>query len=481
MMINKIEIINKTHEFSCEFANYTHIFSEKNTQGKTTLIRFIIYGLGYKIPITEGISGEKFIITISMEVGDKPCKLIRKGKFVDVITSDCSKTFSVLYDNNALLTFLFNNNNPNLLSNILGTFYIDQENGWGLFNRGKVIGSLYFNVDQLTYGLLGVDDMLFVKRNNIEKEIKDYKTIIDLYLRQDKFEDYFDQRDPVDDVIRDCQQKIDMLKIELNESKKKKSLIKDIKEQNQKLWHYIDSLQLTINDDGKDIKITKDNIVGFRESVETYDAQLYNENANIYEIESKIKNLSEEIDEYFAVKEVVTNQKTLGARSSYKIDLKQSKVNLELLEHQKNVLQSYIDSSLQDINYVDMMNTQLLKYCEKLGVSDILDQNKMILCKDFKRNTGTKKQKLVLAYRATFLKVISDYLGEKFPIIIDSLNRETDPENMSAIVQFIRNEFSDHQIIISTIANLQGDPKLIEVKDSLLKKRDKSAKIKKFR
>ena len=44
---------------------------------------------------------------------------------------------------------LFGNCNDDILLNLLGTFYIDQEKGWTLLNRGTVIGSVHFNIAEL--------------------------------------------------------------------------------------------------------------------------------------------------------------------------------------------------------------------------------------------------------------------------------------------------------------------------------------------
>ena len=44
---------------------------------------------------------------------------------------------------------LFGNCNDDILLNLLGTFYIDQEKGWTLLNRGTVIGSVHFNIEEL--------------------------------------------------------------------------------------------------------------------------------------------------------------------------------------------------------------------------------------------------------------------------------------------------------------------------------------------
>ena len=59
---------------------------------------------------------------------------------------------------------IFNTENEEILNNLLGTFYFDQEKGWTLLNRGVVIGSIHFNIDELVRGISGKDcSRLFLK------------------------------------------------------------------------------------------------------------------------------------------------------------------------------------------------------------------------------------------------------------------------------------------------------------------------------
>lgn len=68
MMIKKI-IINsgllKATEIS--FDKNTIITSDENSKGKTTLLRFILYGMGYKIPSTKNVDMNEYIISLFIE------------------------------------------------------------------------------------------------------------------------------------------------------------------------------------------------------------------------------------------------------------------------------------------------------------------------------------------------------------------------------------------------------------------------------
>lgn len=103
--------------------------------------------------------------------------------------------------------------------------------------------------------------------------------------------------------------------------------------------------------------------------------------------------------------------------------------------------------------------------CSHLNGKSPIESDKIMI-------SGTDKQKMVLAYRLTFLTVIDEKYGIGLPIIIDTIDKETDEKNMNLIINFISNEFSEHQIFISTIRMLGSDDyQIIELKDGLFDKR----------
>ena len=56
MIIKSLKVIFNEKEFLFGFTkNCNLIYSKENSKGKTTLVRFLLYALGYQIPATEGI------------------------------------------------------------------------------------------------------------------------------------------------------------------------------------------------------------------------------------------------------------------------------------------------------------------------------------------------------------------------------------------------------------------------------------------
>lgn len=108
MVINSIEISSNNKSKSYELKNgFNLIFSEKNSKGKTTLLRFILYGLGYNIPPTEGIGNfDKYRINVVLTINKKQVLLIRTGETI-ILKNDADEKVFLLpeeqYEFQALL------------------------------------------------------------------------------------------------------------------------------------------------------------------------------------------------------------------------------------------------------------------------------------------------------------------------------------------------------------------------------------------
>lgn len=472
MIIHSIEIVHKNESYSCCFDDRNLIYNSKNVQGKTTLIRFMIYGLGYNIPITHNIDPNSCKITIRLTCKKIEYTLVRKGKHVDLITKDSAITFPVNNTNVALISKITGCDNQRLLSQILGTFYIDQESGWVVFNRGKVISKQDYNIDQLIYCLSDLDDSIFIKKKVIEKEIRDNKNIINQFNSQSELDDYDECDIHISDEIFDARQQLELLQIELKDHLLSKKMSQSILKQNDDLIKLLDSFRLKIIHNDEYIPVTHENIVGFDDSKDFYNAKITHEDSIIANLNYKIAELNASIEELIIKNDVDTALYSKGARRTIKIDTKLTKRNIDLLNDEKRVVDNLIEESVSKEQYKDKLNNRLVEYAQLLDVSDLINSSKLILEHDFRKITGTNKQKLILAYRFAALTVVSEYLGLNLPIIIDSIDRETDEENIGTIISFI-NRFQDHQIIMASINNI---PKMntIYVSYPLLKQNDET-------
>ena len=151
MIIKSIRIKEGMFSRSIVFSDHANlVHSRQNSKGKTTLLRFLLYSLGYNIPNTRKIKFERCevnTIISSEKIGE--VSLSRTSNTHIVATINGGRTTYVLPEQqNELHGLIFGTENADILDNLLGAFYVDQEKGWTLLNRGVVIGSIHFNISK---------------------------------------------------------------------------------------------------------------------------------------------------------------------------------------------------------------------------------------------------------------------------------------------------------------------------------------------
>lgn len=179
MIYKSIRIKEGVFERTIDFSSGVNlVFSHKNSKGKTTLLRFLLYSLGYNIPNTRKIKFDRCEVETIIQcdnVGD--IKLCRYNyNQIEVAINDELHIYILpdqLYD---LHKIIFGTTNKDLLNNILGAIYVDQEKGWTLLNRGTAIGSIRFNIEELIRGLSGCDCSDLIKREaQLSRELSKYR------------------------------------------------------------------------------------------------------------------------------------------------------------------------------------------------------------------------------------------------------------------------------------------------------------------
>ena len=105
--------------------NVNIIHSDKNSTGKTTLLRAILYTLGFSVPNMELIRFEDYDFILDISRRNNQFSVKRKGNLLII----SGQEFDLPVDQRAAHSFLFGINNGEILSNLLGTIYFDQEKG----------------------------------------------------------------------------------------------------------------------------------------------------------------------------------------------------------------------------------------------------------------------------------------------------------------------------------------------------------------
>ena len=130
------------------------VFSKKNSVGKTTLLRLLMYALGYPIPNTRGIrfSDYETILTV-IGANESEFVLTRNRDYIEMIHDGTEKGYSLPTEQNEIHGLILGIENLEVVDNLFGAFYVDQEKGWTLLNRGKAIGNIHFSLESLLRGL----------------------------------------------------------------------------------------------------------------------------------------------------------------------------------------------------------------------------------------------------------------------------------------------------------------------------------------
>lgn len=454
MILKKIILRNGLLEKEFIFSEKTNlIYSTKNSCGKTTFIRSILYALGYGIPSTKGLPFKKMEFELVVESKNIEYKLIRRHDYLSVMNAEVERNYTLPVDLYDIQSLLFGTDNADILDSILGAFYVDQEKGWTMLNRGKAIGSIHFSIEQLVIGISGRDaSALISKIKKINRELAKYKYMYSVSEYQEDLNEFIGNisYDSFDETIEKELMMLKMQKYSLENSIKQ---IKMILRRNKQVFDLVDKMKLVVKmEDGREVLVTKDNLVGYQDNTDYLIAKRKILEGDLAEYDKKIFRLetqkreegklfdSETLIEQFDAKIKNINIDSVGVAkviTSLTSDKNKAKTELEDLAKNNN------DAITTLYNYIK-------KYGNEFGLEDDYFSN--IFTRDLKSLSGAILHKLVFAFKLAYIKVITDKIGIALPIILDSPSgREVEQDTIQLMLDVLQRDFSDHQIIIASI------------------------------
>lgn len=458
MIIKKFELNNFIDkEKTITFINdYNIVYSEKNSTGKTTFLRSLLYSLGFSIPNTQKVKFSNYQFLLEIEVNGNIKNIVRNKSFIKVNNVE----FVLPAETNSVLSEIFEIDNIELLKNLLGCFYIDQEKGWTLLNRGVVIGDIRFYIEDF---LRGLNDKNNIKEKlelaKVNSEINKYKQMWDIseYQKQLNIADNQLTYETYDETLEKRKQ---ILNHEKNRLKEKINQLEDSVNDNNRFIQFIERMNLYINigDDNK-IKVSKENIDGLMDIAQLAEAELrtlklqyrdiLNQEVELLQESNKnntlisVKSILDEFNEYIA-----------------KIPLNATNIEnvLKRLNKRRKELNELIKENTKVNNeWVKFLYETIFKYAKKLDMlSYIEEKENFIFTNELKGYSGAILHKLVFIFKLAYIKALSLKTKIKFPIIIDSPSgREVEKETVQAMIDLLEEEFNEHQIIIATINEFQ--------------------------
>lgn len=480
MIILSLRLREGMFERNIDFSPQANlIHSEKNSCGKTTLLRLILYALGFSIPNTKNIKFNKCEAELNLKTdAGKRMRLFRFSDAAIELSMDSVKKTFVLPDQQPELhTLIFGTNNKDILNNILGAFYLDQEKGWTLLNRGTVIGSIHFSIEELVRGISGIDCTdLIRKKSRISRDLNKYKEMFSIAQYRAAVEDSLEHYASTGyEELIDAE--ISALLFQKGELKKELRRIDKILSDNKRFRQFVTELKLLVQTpDGKQFVISENNIVGLNDSIDLLIAKRKHVSARYDEVSRQIEHLQkEQIDERDQLDFFQTaSHYEIFDRQIVKIPMNQSAIKKEinrLTDELKRVNIEISNKTMVNNPIVSELSNQYVLYASELGLGDkgsippgyIFTSNLKIL-------SGAILHKTAFAFRLAYIDVIKQKLGVKLPIILDSPSgKEIDRDNVRLMMNILYRYFSDHQIIIASIFNYDIENlKRIEIKDRLI-------------
>jgi predicted nucleic acid-binding Zn-ribbon protein len=471
-----LEIEYEQRKKNFEFYDKTLIFSNENSVGKSTLLRLLFYGIGYPIPGTYGIKFKKVKLKVSFTRDNNIYFTRRKDNYIEIYKNDVLLDSRYLNGHdNTWLTYIWGIESINVLKNILGAIYMDQDKGWTLLNRGKVIGNIRFNVRDLLIGLSDNGESLKenLEKLGTEKEmLKETRQLIQLASTSSMYGDLsLSALKEPDDERLDMEYK--NLQIQKKYLKQQLSKMrKQIADENG-LMKFILSSNIMIQVNGENILVDKNNLKNFNNNVDFLKqrAAIFCEKIeNLdYRLEHVKRELREKASNLFD-DEVDVVKRTLNDISKINIDTTVLQARETELSDSVKKLNDKIEEEFMTDN--DMTEETLMwinKFADILGVLDVIKNKKFVFTRDLKSISGTIYYKVVFSFKMAYIKMIEKYTGVILPIVLDSPSgREVTERNISAVIDILNDFFAENQIIITSINKYKlNGVREIELKESL--------------
>lgn len=443
----------KTYDFSSQ-ANLIH--SNSNTVGKTTLLRLMLYALGYQIPNTKNIKFEKCVTRIMLDVKEKTYQIKRENEYLLVDDGTSSEYYILPTELNQFHAIIFGTNNDDVLNNLLGTFYMDQEKGWTLLNRGKVIGSISFDVKKLILGLSERDyQKLQSELQLLEREIKKYQQMRD--IAQFQREIYEEKGDIIHDTYDETLQRdLSVYMFDVESLRKELKQITDTIADNMSIRKFIEKMSLWVKaPDGTKIPVNEDTIIGLDDNNDFLLSRKRILTSKIAILEQQIEKLRNMI--YYQSQQPTTETliETFDKNlSQIAIDAKAvTNILNELLERQTEVRRQLTELAQNNNAILEQMYLDISSYGAELGLTKYMSSGKgFVFTRNLKELTGATLMKMVFAFKMAYIRAVDRALNIKLPLILDSPSgKELDQYNIQKLMDIINRDFSTHQIIVASI------------------------------
>ena len=241
--------------------------------------------------------------------------------------------------------------------------------------------------------------------------------------------------------------------------------------------HYVEEMKLMVQSpDGSIIPVTAENIVGLTDTIDYLIAKRKMISSDLQAVMRQLSNKQKEKDEeaeqlafYQSESLIEIFDKKIAA---VPIDTKAVDKEIKRLESALKAIRKEISSKTKSNTKVIMsLYENMVKYASELGVGNSESiATSYLFTSNLKELSGAVLHKTVFAFRLAYIIEIEKFLNIKLPVILDSPSgKEVDQTNIQLMVNILKRDFSNNQIIIASIFQYDFDSvNLIEIKNRLI-------------
>jgi len=458
--------------------NVNIIFSRgDNSVGKTTLLRLMMYALGYPIPNTRGIRFADYetVLTV-IGANDKLFVLIRNRDYIDLRHEDTESGFSLPFDQNELHSLIYGISHIEVVDNLLGTFYVDQEKGWTLLNRGKAIGNIRFSIESLLRGLSNkTDDEQAQRLAVVKRELQKYNHMLDVAEYKAEI-NKLGETSFIDSPADEIENALEALYCERKPIADEFSRIKGVIRHNTSFEKYITSFRLRVMaTNGEEVPVNRETLIGYGDTVDLLLAKQKIVSERLVAIDRKISALEAQQGKDATLFDVRTSLEQFDSEiARINVDALATQRIIKKLQAEKKALEERLIADVKKDNpLISELHQMISAYAIRLGLDDnyVSAKKDYIFTSDLKSMSGAIFHKVVFVFKISYVKLIRQCTGVYLPIILDSPSgREVSLTNINEMMAILAEDYSDHQIIIASIHDIYDFPNrnIIELKDRLL-------------
>lgn len=447
------------------------IFSKENSKGKTTLLRFMLYSLGYSIPSTRKIRFDRceIVAQILCDTGGGITLSRYSSDYIEATIAGEKKTYILPDQLHELHKIIFGTENTDILNNLLGAFYADQEKGWTLLNRGTAIGSIRFNIEELIRGLSGCDCSDLIRREaQLSKELSKYRQMASVAKYREQIVSESGSL-VLDSYSAESDAVIAQLLMQKNSLQKELKRIDKSLSDNKRVHQYVSDMKLVVQlPDGTIFPVTAESIVGLADTIDflvakrkMVSADLRTVMHQLTEAQKEQETEAEQLAFFQSESMVDIFDRRIAAVPIDAVAIDKEIKRIEKLL--KSVREEISRKTKSDTGVVMSLYKNMVGYATELGVGNSESiASSYLFTSNLKELSGAVLHKTVFAFRLAYITEIEKHLGIKLPIILDSPSgKEIDQANIQLMVNILKRDFADNQIIIASI--YQYDFKTVNV------------------